>query len=58
MIVLDTTAVSELMKSAPDAAVMSWINTLSGADTFPSAVTQAEILCDVTLVPEETLLLA
>ena len=58
MIVLDINVVFGSMKSGPEAAVMGWINTLSGADGFPSAVTQAEILYDVTLVPEEMLLFA
>jgi toxin FitB len=52
MIVLDTNVVSELMKSAPEAAVMSWINAMPAATVFVSAVTQAEILYGVALVPE------
>jgi predicted nucleic acid-binding protein len=52
MIVLDTNVVSELMKSAPDTAVMGWIDAIPGATVFVSAVTQAEILYGVALVPE------
>ena len=52
MILLDTNVVSELMKSAPEPAVMVWINTLPGSTVFISAVTQAEILYGVALVPE------
>jgi predicted nucleic acid-binding protein len=52
MILLDTNVVSELMKSAPEPAVMVWINTLPGSTVFISAVTQAEILYGVGLVPE------
>ena len=52
MIVLDTNVVSELMKSAPEPAVMVWINALPAATVFVSAVTQAEILYGVALVPE------
>src|SRR5579863_9894871 len=52
MIVLDTDVVSELMKSAPDPAVMAWIDAIPGATLFLSAVTQAEILYVVALVPE------
>jgi toxin FitB len=52
MILLDTNVVSELMKSAPEPAVMGWINTIPGATVFISAVTQAEILYGVALVPE------
>jgi toxin FitB len=50
MILLDTNVVSELMKSAPEPAVMVWINTLPGSTVFISAVTQAEILYGVALV--------
>ncbi len=52
MILLDTNVVSELMKSAPEPAVMVWINALPGSTVFISAVTQAEILYGVALVPE------
>ena len=52
MILLDTNVVSELMKLAPEPAVMVWINTLPGSTVFISAVTQAEILYGVALVPE------
>jgi predicted nucleic acid-binding protein len=52
MIVLDANVVSELMKSTPEPAVMVWINALPGATVFLSAVTQAEILYGVALVPE------
>lgn len=51
MILLDTNVVSELMKSAPEPAVMIWINALPSATVFLSAVTQAEILYGVALVP-------
>jgi hypothetical protein len=52
MIVLDTNVVSELMKSAPEPAVMAWIDAIPGAALFLSAVTQAENLYGVALVPE------
>jgi predicted nucleic acid-binding protein len=52
MIPLDTNVVSELMKSAPDPAVMVWINTLPAASVFISTITQAEFLCGVALVPQ------
>jgi predicted nucleic acid-binding protein len=52
MIVLDTNVVPELMKSAPEPAVMVWINALPGSAVFISAITQAEILYGVALVPE------
>jgi hypothetical protein len=43
MIVLDTNVVSELTKSAPEPAVMAWIEAIPGATVFLSAVTHAEI---------------
>lgn len=52
MILLDTSVVSELMKSAPEPAVMAWINAIPGATVFVSAVTRAEILYGVALVPD------
>ncbi len=44
MILLDTNVVSELMKSAPDPAVMGWINAIPGATVFISSVTHAQCL--------------
>jgi predicted nucleic acid-binding protein len=52
MIVLDTNVVSELMKSTPDPAVVSWVNAMPGPTMFISAITGAEILYGVTLVAE------
>jgi predicted nucleic acid-binding protein len=52
MILLDTNVVSELMKSTPEPAVMTWINAIPGATVFVSAVTLAEILYGVALVPD------
>jgi predicted nucleic acid-binding protein len=52
MILLDTNVVSELMKSAPAPAVMGWINALPAVTVFLSAVTQAEILYGIALVPK------
>ena len=51
MIVLDTNVVSELMKAAPEPAVLAWINPLPMSAVFVSAVSQAEILYGVALVP-------
>jgi predicted nucleic acid-binding protein len=51
MIVLDTNVVSEFMKPAPEPAVMAWINPLPMSSVFLSAVSQAEILYGVALVP-------
>jgi predicted nucleic acid-binding protein len=51
MIVLDTNVVSELMKADPEPAVLTWINGLPMASVFLPAVSQAEILYGVALVP-------
>ena len=51
MILLDTNVVSELMKMAPAPAIIIWINAQPGAAVFISAVTQAEILYGVALLP-------
>jgi hypothetical protein len=40
------------MKSTPEPATVGWINAIPGATVFLSAVTQAEILYGVALVPE------
>lgn len=52
MILLDTNIVSELMKAVPEPGVMTWIDGMPGAAMFMSAVTQAEVLYGVALLPE------
>ncbi len=52
MILLDTNVVSELMKSVPEPAVMAWIDAIQAATVFVSAVTRAEILYGIALVPD------
>ena len=51
MILLDTNVVSELMKSVPAPIVLAWIDAKPGAELFVSAITQAEILYGVALLP-------
>ena len=51
MIVLDTNVLSELMRSAPDVSVTSWVATQSAANLFVTTITQAEILHGVLLLP-------
>ena len=51
MLLLDTNVVSELMKAAPDAGVLAWIDGLSRAELFVASVTQAELLYGVALLP-------
>jgi toxin FitB len=52
MIVLDTNVVSELMRAEPDPAVIAFLDNVPGAALFISAVTQAEILYGIALLPE------
>jgi len=52
MILLDTNVVSELMKALPEPAVMTWIDAVPASALFVSAITQAEILYGVALLPE------
>jgi hypothetical protein len=42
MIVVDANVVSELMKAAPESAVVGWLNAIPGATMFLLAVPQAE----------------
>lgn len=52
MIILDTNVVSELMKPAPAPAVVHWVDAQPSASLYTTAVTQAEILCGVALLPK------
>lgn len=52
MILLDTNVLSELMKAAPDQAVLAFVNGVPGMALFTSAITQAEILYGIALLPE------
>lgn len=51
MIVLDTNVVSELMRPAPDHAVVAWVDTQPVADLFLTSVTAAEMLYGVARLP-------
>jgi predicted nucleic acid-binding protein len=52
MVLLDTNVVSELMKAFPEPAVIDWINATPAATVFVSAITEAEILYGLALLPE------
>ncbi|BBX96690.1 type II toxin-antitoxin system VapC family toxin [Mycobacterium lacus] len=52
MIVLDTNVVSELMRHAPEPAVVSWVDGFSAADVVLTVVTAAELMCGVARLPE------
>ena len=51
MIILDTNVVSELMKSAPHAAVVRWIADQQATSLYTTSITQAEILHGILLLP-------
>ncbi len=50
-ILLDTNVLSELMRPRPDASVMDWFGRQQDAPFFISAVTRAEILLGIALLP-------
>jgi predicted nucleic acid-binding protein len=51
MTVLDTNVLSELMKISPSRKVMDWWKTRPLSELFVSAITEAEILLGVELLP-------
>lgn len=52
MIVLDTNVVSELMRASPTPAVQRWVAAQPATSLFTTAITQAEILHGVLLLPK------
>ncbi|QWF82971.1 type II toxin-antitoxin system VapC family toxin [Amycolatopsis sp. CA-230715] len=52
MIVLDTNVVSELMRQAPDDAVVGWVDRYPADEVFISAVTAAELTYGVARLPD------
>jgi predicted nucleic acid-binding protein len=50
-ILLDTNVLSELMRPQPDVRVLSWFDLNNEAGYYTSAVTQAEILLGILLLP-------
>lgn len=50
-ILLDTNVLSELMRLQPEPAVMAWFASRSGAVFYVSAITQADILLGISLLP-------
>jgi hypothetical protein len=51
-ILLDTNVLSELMRPQPDVRVLAWFGVNTNAGFYISAVTQAEILLGISLLPE------
>lgn len=52
MIVLDTNVVSELMRTAPEPAVLSWLQQPSGDGLYTTTITVAEIRYGIARLPE------
>lgn len=50
-ILLDTNVLSELMRSQPDQAVMDWFAQRASSIFYVSAITEAEIMLGVALLP-------
>jgi len=51
VIVLDTNVVSELMRPMPDSAVEAWVAGRAATTLFLSAVSEAELLYGVAIMP-------
>ena len=52
MIVLDTNVVSELMRESPQQAVVDWFDAQHTNSLSITAITQAEILTGIELLPD------
>lgn len=52
MIVLDTNVVSELMRTAPEPGVASWVDRFPAAEVLVTAVTAAELMYGVARLPD------
>lgn len=51
MILLDTNIISEMMKKAPDAQVVAWLDAQAAADLYISSVSIAEIIYGLKALP-------
>ena len=51
MVLIDTNVVSELMRAAPSAAVLAWMDELPSRELFVSAITEAEIRTGIAILP-------
>ena len=52
MIVLDTSVISEVIRRAPAAGVISWLDSLATAEVMTTAITAAELLYGVARLPQ------
>ena len=51
MIVIDTNVLSEVIRSAPDARVVAWLEAQSRDSTFSTVINRAEMLAGVEILP-------
>ena len=51
-IVLDTNVVSELMRDAPSAQVLVWMDNRPARELFVTAITEAEVRTSIAFLPE------
>ena len=52
MLILDTNIISELMKDEPDPVVLAWLDNQRADTLFVTAVTEAEVLTGIAILPE------
>ena len=52
MFVLDTNVISELMNAHPNSSVLTWMDEQRTDTLFVTAVTEAEILTGIAILPE------
>ncbi len=52
MIILDTNVVSELMRERPGSGVRSWLTAQPASILFTTAITEAEILSGIAILPD------
>ena len=51
MIIIDTNVVSELMRLAPEPAVMAWFSGQSSTELFLTAISEAELRAGAAILP-------
>ena len=52
MLVLDTNVISEILRPKPDAGIEAWLDSLSPASVFTTAISQAEIMYGIAIMPK------
>lgn len=53
MIILDTNVISELMRPAPSAAVLEWVDKQAVLTLYVTAITLGEIRSGIAILPDE-----